>query len=157
MTEANAAKRARRRAVESHPERLRRGDSIRHDPFPASFVDRRARNVHDGDLKPALARRDCRRKTGRSATDYNYICRSLDQRHREAMIPGGGATSVCSLILARLCDSRLWHGIPAIRSETQGRRTIHRKLVHVGREFVFAVQHLVERDDLARVRRHAPH
>src|SRR4051812_38014357 len=52
-------------------------------------------------------------------------------------------------ILAVLLDTGLRHGIAAVAVGLQRRLRLHRQLVHVRRELVLVVQHLLVRDDLA--------
>src|SRR5262249_29341319 len=62
-----------------------------------------------------------------------------------------------SLIFASRRDARPRHGAFAVLAQAQRSRPVQRQSVDVGSELVLVVEHLVARDDLARVGGHAAH
>src|SRR5439155_13212445 len=71
--------------------------------------------------------------------------------------PPRATQSSARSILARVLDPRLRDRVFAVRVRHDRRRAGRGQLVHVRRELVFAVEHVLEGDGLTRVRGHPAH
>jgi hypothetical protein len=71
--ETDPAERVAGRVLQRNAQGARGADAIRHDAFPARFIDGRRGAIGESDVQAALPRRDGSGKSGRSAADDEQV------------------------------------------------------------------------------------
>src|ERR1700734_2124837 len=72
-------------------------ETVRHEAFAASLIDRRARAIGESHLEPFSARSDGGRPTGRGTADYKYIGRAHERRVSPLALPGTGSSRAATV------------------------------------------------------------